>query len=80
MDCADYCVEWSWGEMQGITVITRETAKIWLFELTWKLQSQQVSLMGGLRETESTGQQLFQVEDVEAAGFLLFGGRGWLWM
>lgn len=62
--------------MLGITVITRESAKIWLFGLTWSSQSQQVSRMGGLRETESTGQQLFKVEDVEAAEFPLFGGRG----
>lgn len=36
--------------------------------------------MGGLRETESFGQQLFKVEDMETAEFPLFGGRGWLWM
>lgn len=61
--------------MLGIPVITRETAKIWLFGSS---QSQQVSLMGGLRETESSGQQLFKVEVMEAAEFPLFGGRGWL--
>lgn len=36
--------------------------------------------MGGLRETESTRQQLFKVEDMEAAEFPLLGGRGWVLM